>query len=58
MLGIARIAHSVADDIRLGHLDSMRDWTHARYIVRGIHLMMRQETPKGLVFASGSGNLL
>ncbi|KAJ4313302.1 hypothetical protein N0V84_009479 [Fusarium piperis] len=52
-LGVARIAQGVSEEIRLGHLDSERDWTHAKDMVRGIHLMMRQETPKDLVLASG-----
>lgn len=51
--GIARIAHGAAEVIELGHLDSTRDWTHAKDMVRGIHLMMSQETPQDLVLASG-----
>lgn len=52
-MGVVRIAHGVSDDIKLGHLDSMRDWAHAKDIIRGIHLMMCQETPRNLALASG-----
>lgn len=37
----------------LGNLDASRDWSHARDMVRGMHLLLQQKEPKDYVFASG-----
>lgn len=40
--------------LHLGNLDSKRDWSHAKDIVRGMWLMLQQDTPDDYVFASGT----
>ena len=37
----------------LGNLDAKRDWGHAREYVRGMWLMLQQETPEDFVLATG-----
>jgi GDPmannose 4,6-dehydratase len=37
----------------LGNLDAKRDWGHAREYVRGMWLMMQQDTPDDYVLATG-----
>jgi GDPmannose 4,6-dehydratase len=37
----------------LGNLDAKRDWGHAREYVRGMWLMLQQETPDDYVLATG-----
>lgn len=37
----------------LGNLDARRDWGHAREYVRGMWLMMQQDTPDDYVLATG-----
>lgn len=39
--------------LRLGNLDSKRDWGHAKDYVRGMWLMLQQETPDDYVLATG-----
>lgn len=40
--------------LRLGNLDAMRDWGHAKDYVRAMWLMMQQETPEDYVIATGT----
>jgi len=51
--GAAAIALGRSDELVLGDLDAMRDWSAARDIVRGFVLMARQEEPGDYVLASG-----
>jgi GDPmannose 4,6-dehydratase len=39
----------------LGDLGAVRDWSHARDVVRGYHLMLQQDEPGDYVLASGVG---
>jgi GDPmannose 4,6-dehydratase len=39
--------------IRLGNLNAVRDWGHAKDYVRGMHLMLQQDQPKDYVLATG-----
>ena len=39
--------------LRLGNLDAKRDWGHAKDYVRGMWLMLQQETPDDYVLATG-----
>lgn len=50
---IAAIRAGEASELRLGNLDSSRDWGHARDYVRAMHMMLRQEQPRDFVIASG-----
>lgn len=41
------------EKLYLGNLDAKRDWGHAREYVRGMWLMMQQDTPDDYVLATG-----
>jgi GDPmannose 4,6-dehydratase len=52
-LGVARIAHGLADELTLGNLDSRRDWGFAGDYVRAMHLMLQQGEPTDYVIGTG-----
>ncbi len=47
------IENGIINKLKLGNIDSKRDWQSAKDIVRGMWLMLQQETPDNFVFASG-----
>jgi GDPmannose 4,6-dehydratase len=49
----AAIHLGVQDKLYLGNLDAQRDWGHARDYVRGMWLMLQQETADDYVLATG-----
>ncbi len=51
--GVAAIAAGRADELRLGDLSAVRDWSHARDIVAGMVLALRHDEPDDYVLASG-----
>jgi GDPmannose 4,6-dehydratase len=51
--GAARIKLEIANELRLGNLESKRDWGHAKDYVRAMWLMLQQETPKDYVIGTG-----
>ena len=51
--GVARIKHGLAKELRLGNLESKRDWGFAGDYVRAMWLMLQQETPDDYVIATG-----
>ncbi len=51
--GVARIKLGMAKELRLGNLDSQRDWGFAGDYVRAMWLMLQQETPDDYVVATG-----
>ena len=51
--GIAAILAGRTSKLRLGNLDSKRDWGHARDYVEAMWLMLQQETPDDYVVATG-----
>ena len=51
--GVARIKLGLADELRLGNLDSQRDWGYAGDHVRAMWLMMQHDTPDNFVIATG-----
>ncbi|HVS20837.1 MAG TPA: GDP-mannose 4,6-dehydratase [Pyrinomonadaceae bacterium] len=53
---VARIKVGLADELRLGNLDTRRDWGHAADYVRAMHLMMQQAEPDEYVVASGASH--
>jgi GDPmannose 4,6-dehydratase len=52
-LGLAGIKESGAGPVLLGNLDAKRDWGYAADYVKGMWLMMQQDTPSDYVLASG-----
>ena len=51
----AAIKLGLQDELVLGDLGAVRDWSHARDIVRGYQLMLAQDEPGDYVLASGVG---
>ena len=51
--GIAQILAGKTDKIRLGNMDSKRDWGHARDYVEAMWLMLQQERADDYVIATG-----
>lgn len=51
--GAAKIKLGMADELRLGNLESRRDWGYAGDYVRAMWLMLQQETPDDYVIATG-----
>jgi GDPmannose 4,6-dehydratase len=51
--GVARIKHGLADELRLGNLDSERDWGFAGDYVEAMWLMLQQDEPSDYVVATG-----
>jgi GDPmannose 4,6-dehydratase len=51
--GAAAIALGRQQELTLGNLDAVRDWSFAGDIVRGAWLMLQQERPDDYVLASG-----
>jgi GDPmannose 4,6-dehydratase len=49
----AAIAKGRQDRLYIGNLDAKRDWGHAREYVRGMWLMLQQDTPDDYVLATG-----
>src|SRR3989441_1613929 len=49
----ARIKLGLAKELRLGNLESRRDWGHAREYVRAMWLMLQQDEPEDYVIATG-----
>lgn len=50
---VAKIKLGMANEIRLGNLDSRRDWGFAGDYVRAMWLMLQQDTPDDYVVATG-----
>jgi GDPmannose 4,6-dehydratase len=51
--GVARIKLGLADELRLGNLDSQRDWGYAGDYVRAMWLMLQQDKPDDYVVGTG-----
>ncbi len=51
--GAAEIALGLREELTLGDLEAVRDWSFAGDIVRGAWLMLQQERPEDYVLASG-----
>lgn len=50
---VARIHLGLEKTLYIGNLDAKRDWGHAKDYVKGMWLMLQQETPEDYVLASG-----
>ncbi|MGH2839560.1 MAG: GDP-mannose 4,6-dehydratase [Solirubrobacteraceae bacterium] len=53
--GVAAIKLGRQDELVLGDLGAVRDWCHARDVVRGEWLILQQDLPEDYVLASGVG---
>jgi GDPmannose 4,6-dehydratase len=51
--GAARIAAGLDTELRLGNMESQRDWGYAADYVRAMWLMLQRDTPDDFVIASG-----
>ena len=52
--GVARIKQGLDKELRLGNLDSQRDWGYAKDYVKAMWLMLQQDTPGDFVIATGT----
>jgi GDPmannose 4,6-dehydratase len=50
---VARIHHGLSTSVKLGNLDSQRDWGYAGDYVRAMWLMLQQDKPEDYVVATG-----
>jgi GDPmannose 4,6-dehydratase len=53
--GVAAIKLGLSETLELGDLDAVRDWCHARDVVRGYWLMTQLQEPGDVILASGVG---
>ena len=51
--GVARIKLGLADELRLGNMDALRDWGFAGDYVRAMWLMLQQDVPMDYVVGTG-----
>ena len=51
----AAIKLGLQEDVSLGDLEAVRDWCHARDVVRGYWLMLQQDEPGDYILAGGVG---
>ena len=51
--GVARIKLGLANELRMGNLDSQRDWGYVEDYVRAMWLMLQQDGPDDYVVATG-----
>ena len=51
--GVAKIKLGLVKEIRLGNLDSKRDWGFAGDYVEAMYLMMQQEKPDNYIISTG-----
>ncbi|NOZ73079.1 MAG: GDP-mannose 4,6-dehydratase [Chloroflexi bacterium] len=51
--GVARIKAGLTSELRLGNLEARRDWGYAPDYVKGMWLMLQQDTPSDYVLATG-----
>jgi GDPmannose 4,6-dehydratase len=49
----ARIKLGLQTELRLGNLETARDWGYAKDYVRAMHLMLQHDTPEEFVIATG-----
>lgn len=50
---VARIKHGLQEELRMGNLDSLRDWGFAGDYVKAMWLMLQQEEPDDYVISTG-----
>ncbi|HEU5089206.1 MAG TPA: GDP-mannose 4,6-dehydratase, partial [Roseiflexaceae bacterium] len=52
--GVARIKQGLDKELRLGNLDSQRDWGYAKDYVKAMWMMLQQDAPDDFVIATGT----
>jgi len=52
--GVAEIRLGLADKLRLGNLDSRRDWGYAGDYVRAMWMMLQHDVPENFVISTGT----
>ena len=52
-LGLAKLLKGQKEYIRLGNLNSERDWGHAKDYVEGMYLILQNDKPEDFVLSSG-----
>jgi GDPmannose 4,6-dehydratase len=52
-IGAARIKLGLQDELRMGNLESKRDWGFAGDYVKAMHLMLQQDAPDDYVIGTG-----
>ena len=50
---VARIKHGLQTELKIGNLESSRDWGYAPEYVEAMHLMLQQAVPSDYVVATG-----
>ncbi len=53
---VARIKLGKLNELRLGNLDSKRDWGHSRDYVKAMWMMLQQDEPDDFVIATGEAH--
>ena len=56
--GVARIKCGLDQELRLGNLDSRRDWGYAGDFVRAMWMMLQQDEPDDYVIATGTSRTI
>ncbi|MYF92621.1 MAG: GDP-mannose 4,6-dehydratase [Gemmatimonadetes bacterium] len=56
--GVARIKHGLDQELRLGNLDSRRDWGYAGDFVCAMWMMLQQDEPDDYVVATGTSRTI
>lgn len=54
--GVAKIVKGQTNELKLGNLSAKRDWGHAKDFVQGMWLMLQQDEPRDIVFATGENH--
>jgi len=54
-VGVAKIKLGLEDELTLGDLDAVRDWSAATDLMRGAVMALRRQRPEDYVLASGVG---
>ncbi len=54
--GIAAILRGEAKELKMGNIEAVRDWGHAKDYVKAIHLIMQQPKPDEYVVATGEAH--
>ncbi len=54
-VGVAKIKLGLADELTLGDLEAVRDWSAATDVMRGAAIALRHDEPDDYVLASGVG---
>ena len=50
---VARIKSGLQKDLKLGNVDALRDWGHAKDYVKGMWMMLQQSKPDDFVIGTG-----